>query len=151
MKAILSAILAMTLISPTQGIKQQDVAFEHDNVAIEYVEEGDLGASSTIATNTNNTPSSYNSYMEAYFRGLTTNYAVNQYNSCGYVALGMLLSYYDSYLDDDIIDNGCDVVSEGNGTNMVERNNSPGIKNETISSSSSSQYYDRITYSPDNF
>ena len=92
MKAILSAILAMTLISPTQGIKQQDVAFEHDNVAIEYVEEGDLGASSTVATNTNNTPSSYNSYMEAYFRGLTTNYAVNQYNSCGYVALGMLLS-----------------------------------------------------------
>ncbi|MBE5730512.1 MAG: leucine-rich repeat domain-containing protein [Clostridiales bacterium] len=151
MKALIAFLLSMTLSVPTQGLNQQGVAFEHENVAIECVEEGDSGASSTIAANAANIPSSYDSYMEAYFRGLTTNYAVNQYNSCGYVALGMLLSYYDSYLCDNIIPNDYDIVSTGEERNMVARNNSPGIKKEIINSSSAKNYYENIIKKSDNF
>ncbi len=71
-------------------------------------------------------------YMKEYFSGLTTNLGENYKYSCGYVALGMLLSYYDNYLSDDIIPEAYDVVSSGEDTNMVARKNSPGIYNDYI-------------------
>lgn len=71
-------------------------------------------------------------YMKEYFSGLTTNMGVNYKNSCGYVALGMLLSYYDNYLSDDIVPEAYDVVSSGEDTNMVARKNSPGVYNDYI-------------------
>ena len=100
MKALVAFLLSMTLSVPTQGINQQALAFEQENVSIECVDEGDLNSSSAIAANTANTPSSYDSYMEAYFRGLKRNFGYNKIGTCGYVAIGMLLSYYDSYLND---------------------------------------------------
>lgn len=52
--------------------------------------------------------------------------------SCGYVAIGMMLSYYDTYLNDDIIPEKYDAVSSGDGYNMIERRNSPGIMGDFI-------------------
>lgn len=39
-----------------------------------------------------------------YFSHLSTNYAYNHFGSCGFVALGSLLSYYDTYLNDNFVD-----------------------------------------------
>lgn len=39
-----------------------------------------------------------------YFSNLSTNYAYNHFGSCGFVALGSLLSYYDTYLNDNFVD-----------------------------------------------
>ena len=38
-----------------------------------------------------------------YFSNLKDNYGYNTMGSCGYVATAMMLSYYDTYLNDDII------------------------------------------------
>ena len=57
---------------------------------------------------------------------------MNYKGSCGYVAIGMLLSYYDTFLSDDIIPEQYDVISAGNETDMVQRRNSPGIKKDLV-------------------
>lgn len=97
-----------------------------------------------MIADTTATTTTYDTYMEGYFRGLTKNMGRNYKGSCGYVALGQLLSYYDSYLDDYIIDDTYDVASTGTGTNMISRNNSPGVLNDTISYSEFSPYADSI-------
>lgn len=74
----------------------------------------------------------YDSFLEAYYDNLTYNFGVNYKNSCGYIALGMLLSYYDTYLNDDIIPEQYDISSVGVGTDMIERRNSPGIFRDII-------------------
>lgn len=79
------------------------------------------------ATNT-----TYNTYLEAYFENLTENFGYNYKGSCGYIALGMILSYYDNYFTDDVISERYDVRSEGLGTNMINRHNSPGVMNDNF-------------------
>ena len=44
-----------------------------------------------------------NNYSTLYFANLRTNFCNNVQNSCSYVAMGMLLSYYDTYWDDDFV------------------------------------------------
>lgn len=43
-----------------------------------------------------------NSFLQHYFYNLRSNLSIN-YDTCGYVAIGMLLSYYDTFWDDDIV------------------------------------------------
>lgn len=50
-------------------------------------------------------------YASYYFDNLRENFGNNLYGSCGYVSIGMLLSFYDSYWDDSIIPNSYDVDS----------------------------------------
>ncbi len=81
------------------------------------------------------TISEYDTFLEAYFTNLIHNIGNNMKGSCGYVAIAMLLSYYDTYLNDDIIPERYDVPSqalhdENNGKNMNARGNSPGIRYE---------------------
>ena len=45
----------------------------------------------------------YDNFMESYFDNLTTTHGHNTIGSCGYVAIDMLLCYYDTYLNDDIV------------------------------------------------
>ena len=77
----------------------------------------------------------YADFKTAYFDNLTYNFGANYKGSCGYVAIGMLLSYYDTYLDDSIIPEAYDAPSLGYGTDMVERRSSPGIQKDFISDS----------------
>lgn len=53
-----------------------------------------------------------------YFRNLTTNFGTNTIDdypgSCGYVAIEMLLSYYDTFYNDNIIDDYYDIESTKN-------------------------------------
>lgn len=48
-------------------------------------------------------------YSSYYFYNLRENFGNNAYGSCGYVSLGMLLSFYDAYWDDSLIPNSYDV------------------------------------------
>ena len=52
-----------------------------------------------------------NTYASYYFSNLRDNFGNNAFGSCGYVSIGMLLSFYDVYWDDSIIENSYDVVS----------------------------------------
>lgn len=44
-----------------------------------------------------------NSFLQHYFYNLRSNLSINEIGSCGYVAIGMLLSYFDTYWDDNIV------------------------------------------------
>lgn len=68
----------------------------------------------------------YDNFAQAYFKGLTSNFGNNRKNSCGYVALAMLLAYYDNFISDDIVPECYDVTSVGTDTNMILRDDSPG-------------------------
>ena len=106
----------------------------------EYID----GASSAVYT-----PSIayYDNYMEIYYDNLTRNLGQNYKGSCGYVAIGMLLSYYDTYLNDDIIPEQYDVRGEGTGSNLINWQDSPGVLKDEITNGkelSSIDYYNII-------
>ena len=66
--------------------------------------------------------------MVNYFKNLKENYPINVIGSCGYVALSMYLSYFDTYHNDNIIPEYYDVNS-GNVENWSQAiANSPGVK-----------------------
>lgn len=50
-------------------------------------------------------------YASYYFNNLRRNFGNNAYGSCGYVSVGMLLSFYDSYWDDSFISYSYDINS----------------------------------------
>ena len=69
-----------------------------------------------------------------YFSRLTQNYGNNVKGSCGYVALGMLLSFYDTYWNDNIIPeqyDKCTNLSTNNFNPQTVR--SPGIERDDSS------------------
>lgn len=76
------------------------------------------------------TTTTYNTYLEAYFSNLTENFGENYKGSCGYVAMGMILSYFDNCYSDNIIPEQYDANSQGSGRNMITRNSSPGVMND---------------------
>lgn len=70
-----------------------------------------------------------------YFSKLSTNFGYNHYNSCGFVALASLLSYYDSFLNDDFIDDKYEINADLKGVKLPQYFlnddydfESPGIK-----------------------
>ena len=72
----------------------------------------------------------FDTFVEAYYRGLTNNFGNNIFGSCSFVASGMLLSYYDTYLSDVFIPENYDVNSFSFGTNMIDERDSPGVVND---------------------
>ncbi len=55
---------------------------------------------------------SVNDYYEGvYFSNLKENFGNNRYGSCSYVAMGMLLSFYDSYWSDSFVPEAYDVTT----------------------------------------
>lgn len=75
----------------------------------------------------------YFNFTTSYFDNLTYNFGMNYKGSCGYIAIAMMLSYYDTYLSDSIVPEQYDVSSNGEGTNMILRRNSPGAMKDIIS------------------
>lgn len=72
-----------------------------------------------------------NNYASLYFSNLNTNFGYNKMGSCTFVAADMLLSFYDTYWDDDVIDEKYEqnVFLEEN-TTIFDCENSPGTINE---------------------
>ena len=64
--------------------------------------------------------------MQSYFDNLTLNFGKNYAGSCGYVAIELLLSYYDTYLNDAIVPAQYEANSHGVSKNLAHRRNSPG-------------------------
>ena len=87
-------------------------------------------------TSTNSTNLYYSNPMKSYFANLKGNIGQNFKGSCGYVALAMLLSYYDTFINDNIIPETFDITSIGSySTSAIYRNESPGVLKESISTS----------------
>lgn len=83
----------------------------------------------------------YDTFLEAYYENLKNHFGRNIKGSCGYVAIGMLLSYYDTYLNDNIIPEICDEPCINNdGINMNSKENSPGILFDDVTQEELSEY-----------
>ena len=67
------------------------------------------------------------SFMETYFKNLYVNFGNNAKGSCGYVAIAMLLSYYDTVLRDSIISEQYDAVAP-QSVDEPDFNQSPGTR-----------------------
>lgn len=74
----------------------------------------------------------YDSFLVSYYDNLTYNIGMNYKGSCGYVALAMMLSYYDTYLNDNFVPEQYDIESIGEGTDIIERRNSPGVLRDIV-------------------
>ena len=74
-------------------------------------------------------------FASYYFCDLKNYFGYNTHGSCGYVAVAMLLSYYDTYLDDEIIENENDSFDAAGILSALDLSNinnvSPGIKRES--------------------
>ena len=78
------------------------------------------------------------SFAFQYFFHLGTNTPYNRFGSCGYVALSCLLSFYDTYWNDNIIPEQYD-------QNSANINISPGVKNKsTLNALTAEEYYNAI-------
>lgn len=83
--------------------------------------------------------------MEAYYYNLNNNFGYNENGSCGYVAVSILLSYYDNLVRDDIIDEQYDVCSTSSTIDFLSNVESPGTLHENKSLIYSySSYYNYI-------
>lgn len=73
-----------------------------------------------------------NYYMSQYFVNLKHNFPLNSHGSCNYVAISMLLSYYDTYWSDDIIPESYECASEieshGESNLPAYTTESPGVE-----------------------
>lgn len=68
-------------------------------------------------------------FSKLYFSNLNVGYyGYNDFNSCGYVGLGMLLSYYDTFWNDNVIAEQYDNTVEISSVNCSDITASPGTK-----------------------
>ena len=81
---------------------------------------------------TTNDPTLYQTeyFSTYYFNNLNENMGFNYIGSCSYVAVAMMLSYYDTYWNDAIIEESYEQNSGGFNRNLSLINKSPGIKED---------------------
>lgn len=88
--------------------------------------------------------------MEAYYDNSIYNYGYNSNDSCGYIALSMLLSYYDNYISDDIIDEKYDASTNNTTNDFIKYRMSPGTLCETgYEHNNYNTYYDYVLATKD--
>ena len=68
-------------------------------------------------------------YAPVYFSNLRTNFGTNRFGTCAFVAMGMLLSFYDTYWDNSIVPSAYDVNSSFQTVFPNGSIESPGSKN----------------------
>ncbi len=100
-------------------------------------------------------------YSSQYFKNLNTNIGNNTHGTCTYVALGMLLSFYDTYCDDGFIEEKFDISTNFTNTQNTDFEfppfniTSPGVKfesNELVGGLTINEYYKYIdAYSDEYF
>ena len=102
----LSACILLSGI-PAGGITRQDDIFSC--TGIDITEPLQSGSNNTVlATNAENVSEDdlnriHSSPMKNYFYNLRDKFGYNEFGSCGYVGIGMLLTYYDSYWNDNLV------------------------------------------------
>ena len=84
-------------------------------------------------------------FINYYFQNLCENIPFNHYGNCGYTAFTMLLSYYDTFWNDDFIPNIYSVnqvvTSISNFNDLSLTYESPGIRDVFVSFEPFRQYY----------
>lgn len=83
-----------------------------------------------------------NSFKHYYFYYLLNNFGNNDVGSCGYVAMAMLLTYFDTYWDDNIVPSSYEVPGYMSSLDVSTCNSSPGTTRE----STCPEMYRPITY-----
>lgn len=108
-------------------------------IRLDY-ENMDINDSTTLSTVRDYNLNSKNYYSSnqliSYYANLKGNIGYNLKGTCGYIAMAMLLSYYDTYVNDNIIPESFDAISSNVATvSIASRTDSPGIFREAIDSS----------------
>lgn len=65
-------------------------------------------------------------YAPVYFGNLRSNFGTNRFGTCAFVAMGMLLSFYDAYWDDSIVPSAYEVYAISSGDPINGSIDSPG-------------------------
>ncbi|MCR5692951.1 MAG: hypothetical protein K6G74_03150 [Bacilli bacterium] len=65
-------------------------------------------------------------YAPVYFSNLRSDFGTNRFGTCAFVAMGMLLSFYDAYWDDSIVPSVYEVVAVSEGDPINGSIDSPG-------------------------
>ena len=147
MKNIILAIIltiSITISYPSVNAFTQNENFNNHNYEI-FATSDTSSFSETCALNLGVLPpittlDTKRLYLKHYFMGLTKNFGVNTYGTCTFVALEMMLSYYDSFINDNIIPEKYDVVSKGSETDMIGRGNSPGTLFDLVAATGLTKY-----------
>ena len=81
-------------------------------------------------------------YAPVYFSNLRSNFGTNRFGTCAFVAMGMLLSFYDTYWDDSIIPSAYEAVATSTGDPVNGSIDSPGSCDSLpIIGNSNASYY----------
>ena len=153
--SIIALVLTMQFFIPNKEVKYNNSSFDSYNYeddlyyATEPDENGNFNpelfdnevnvissTSSPIIDDKEDIYISNKQFLFDYFTNLKNNILQNRIGMCGYTAIGMFLSYYDSYWDDHFIED----KYESQQTNIYSFTlhksgyNSPGVKN-TLSNS----------------
>ncbi len=156
LKRIISVIFILLILFTNSLVAFAEETEEDDHQTVyineQYGSETDITTTNYVGVDTSN----YNGYVKPstevyddangylyqdeyfasyYFKGLENNFGYNTHGSCGYVATAMMLSYYDTYLDDNIISEQYDKEGFVNSSlDLSNTNNeSPGIEREVNS------------------
>ena len=121
---------------------------ENENIMLEGPRSLPMSAPSTRS----NTIYQTEYYAPYYFKNLTNNYGKNVFGSCGYIATGMLLSFWDTYWDDSAVEERYEQHSQLDVNHTTLYAEAPGGKREltTLSDVDSDIYHSNISnYSND--
>lgn len=148
-KIILNVFLTAFLAFPNSYISSNHSATIENNDNIQLESDGlydpKIKAISDASIN-NTTQYLKDNFSTRYFMNLTNNYGDNPKGSCGYVATAMLLSFWDTYWDDNVIEESYDKTTTLPGQKITESTESPGITKEpeNISYVSDEAYHENI-------
>ena len=161
MKTIKLCLLlnAIFLGAQTGNFKNENSRFRNESVAHAYLGDGKTeNLFSSLANKGQKDIFLKDRYASYYFNNLNTNFGNNTHGSCGFVAMGMLLSYYDTYWDNSIISSNYDVKSNYVGNRQAGADfclvpydaESPGVKFEPSEYVSDLLYEDYLDYADAN-
>lgn len=128
-------MIVTSLASNQLSLQATDVSASFDNQSVKSVVENDGLYDADILSRYNSSQNEStlfqkDFYATYYFNNLTKNFGDNRFGSCGYVSIGMLLSFWDTYWDDNVIPECYDIATILNNDAMSLDLESPGINNE---------------------
>ena len=115
-----------------------DIPLMHDSLYDSWV----AAAYNALPDNPDIEPCLDGFYAPVYFSNLRSNFGTNRFGTCAFVAMGMLLSFYDTYWDDSIVPSAYEVVATSTGDPVNGSIDSPGSCDSLpIIGNSNASYY----------
>ena len=95
-----------------------------------------------------------NNFANYYFSNLNNNFGTNTHGTCSFVAMGMLLSFYDTYLNDSFVPDAFEentyVEPDSEGTILTKGVESPGVTYDDFVATAAMDRVDYEDYVVDN-